>query len=84
MGNTPQSFSELVGIVVGLVQSMIPVVVALALLVFLWGLARFIFHAGDVGAKEHGKQIMFWGSIALFTMVAIWGIIIFFRSSLGF
>lgn len=51
------------------------VVVALALLFFFWGLARFIMHAEDATKKEEGKNVMIWGIIALFVMVSFIGII---------
>lgn len=67
----------------GLINQLIVIVVAVALLVFLWGLAKFIFRvSGDEKAVEEGKRIMIWGLIALFIMVSVWGIIGFFQGSL--
>lgn len=68
----------------GIVNSLISLVAALALLYFFWGLARFILRAGDEKAREEGKQIMMWGIIALFIMVSVWGIVRFFSEDLGF
>jgi len=54
--------------------------VAAALLIFLWGLMRFIFRVGgDEKAVTEGKNIMIWGVVSLFVMVSIWGIIGFFQ-----
>ena len=58
-----------------IVDALIPVVTALALLFFFWGLAKFILAAGDEAAKDEGKRIMIWGVVALFVMAAVWGII---------
>ena len=53
-----------------------PIVVALALLYFFWGLAKYILAAGDKeGEKAEGRAIMIWGILALFVMVSVWGII---------
>lgn len=52
-----------------------PIVVALALLFFFWGLANYILSAGDDKKKDEGKRIMIWGVLALFVMVSVWGII---------
>lgn len=52
-----------------------PIVVALALLYFFWGLANYILNQGDEKKKDQGKHIMIWGIIALFVMVSVWGII---------
>ncbi len=52
-----------------------PIVVALALLYFFWGLAKYILAAGEKDSKDEGRKIMIWGVIALFVMVSVWGII---------
>ncbi len=66
-----------------LVDLALPIVVAIALLAFFWGLVKFIFAQGDETAKADAKKIMLWGLIALFVMIAVWGIIRFIQSSLG-
>lgn len=52
-----------------------PIVVALALVYFFWGLATFILNSGEEGKRKEAISIMIYGIIALFVMVSIWGII---------
>ncbi len=66
-----------------IVELLIPIVFAIALLVFFWGLVKFILSAGDEDAKETGKRIMIWGIIALFVMSAVWGLVRLLASTLG-
>jgi len=67
-----------------LVDNLIGVVTAIGLLVFFWGLVKFIFHiGGDEKAVDEGKRIMKWGLLALFVMVSVWGIVIFFQRNLN-
>lgn len=67
-----------------LVEYLISLVAAIALLVFMWGLAVFIFKiGGDEKAIAQGKALMKWGLIALFVMLSVWGIIRFFQGELG-
>ena|SRR3989344_3982801 len=74
---------SLINAVGGLVNPLIGIVIAVALLAFFWGLAKFIFRVGgDEKAVEGGKRIMIWGLIALFIMVSIWGIINFMQGEL--
>lgn len=83
--NTPTNFSELIYIFVGLVRTALPVIIGLALLIFLWGLAKFIFRiGGDEKAVEEGKKLMIWGLIALFIMISFWSIIAFVYGDIGF
>ena len=58
-----------------LINTATPIVVALALLYFFWGLGRYILAAGDETAQDKGKNMMIWGIIALFVMVSVWGIV---------
>jgi hypothetical protein len=59
------------------------IVAALALLVFFWGVVRYILAAGDEKAKDQGKRTMVGGVIALFVMFSVFGIIFFLRQSFG-
>ena len=61
----------------------LPIITGIALLVFFWGLIKFIASAGDTEKRKDGKQFMVWGVVALFVMFAIWGIIAFINTSLG-
>jgi len=65
-----------------IVGSLIPIVVGLALLVFFWGLVKFILASGSEDAKDQGKRIMIWGLIALFVMVSVWGLVSFIQNAL--
>lgn len=61
----------------------IPILVAFALIVFIWNLVKFIGNAGDESAREEGKKGMWWGILALFIIVSIWGIIRFVGRAVG-
>lgn len=60
-----------------LIDLALPIVVAIALLGFFWGLVKFIFAQGNEEAKADAKKIMLWGLIALFVMVSVWGLVRF-------
>lgn len=60
---------------ISFVIAIIPVLLGLAVLVFFWGIVKFISHAEDVKANEEGKRIIFWGLITIFVMIAFWGIL---------
>jgi len=75
-----ETFVSSVGRIVAL---SLPIVVAIALLAFFWGLVKFIFAQGNEEAKSEGKKIMIWGLVALFVMVAVWGLVGFIGTALG-
>ncbi len=75
---------DLITAVGGLVSRLTLIAAGVALLVFLWGLAKFIFKSGgDEKSHEEGIAIMKWGIVALFVMVSVWGIVNFMQSTLG-
>ena len=85
--NPPRDFIDLVGIFIELVMTALPVITGLAFLVFLWGLAKFIFRVGGSGgekAMEEGKSLMKWGLIALFILLSSIAIIAFIYRDIGF
>lgn len=79
------NFKEIVELLFQIVSRATVVIVSLAFLTFLWGLAKFIFSlsAGNERAVEDGKKIMFWGTIALFVMVSVFGIVRILQTTLG-
>lgn len=82
---TPTNFTQLVDVFIVLIQAALPVLAGLALLVFIWGLAKFIFKVGDdEKAVGDGKNLMKWGLIALFILVSFWAIIQVIHQDVGF
>ncbi|MDB5194387.1 MAG: protein of unknown function with transrane region [Parcubacteria group bacterium] len=67
----------------GLIRLALPLTAALALLVFLWGLAQFIFEGGSEKSIESGRNRMVWGVIALFVIFSVWGIVSLLRITFG-
>ncbi|MDP2642130.1 MAG: hypothetical protein Q8P21_02480 [bacterium] len=72
----------LLGQVDMIVRFSIPLLAGIALLVFLWGLVKFIFAQGSETIKAEAKKIMGWGIVALFVMVSVWGIVRFIQDAL--
>ena len=73
-----------VGTIKTTVNSLIPVLVSLALVAFFWGLIKFLFMTnGDEDGRKDARQMMIYAVIALFVMTSIWGLTGFLGSSLG-
>lgn len=54
----------------------VPLIFALAFVVFLWGIFKYFILGGhDEEAKESGRSLMIWGLIGFFVMVSVWGLV---------
>lgn len=76
-----EGVKKLIGMVGGIVQALIPIVIGLGVLVFLWGVLKYVLNSSDAG-KAEGRTFMLWGIIALFVMVSVWGLVNILRDSL--
>lgn len=63
---------------------LVPLVVALAVIVFIWGVFQyFILGAGSEEKRETGKTYMLYGIFGFVIIVALWGIVQIFISLFG-
>jgi uncharacterized membrane protein YbhN (UPF0104 family) len=58
-----------------IINPIIGIIFAAALVYFLWGLAMFIFSADDSAKRTQYKQHMFWGLIGMVVMVSVFAIL---------
>ncbi|MDQ5912328.1 MAG: hypothetical protein QG568_543 [Patescibacteria group bacterium] len=58
-----------------LINRLIPFIIALTVLIFLWGIFRFVMAGGDGEQRKEAQGYIIWGVVALFVMVSIWGLV---------
>ena len=58
-----------------IINPFIKLLVALALIMFLWGVVEFVARSNDDTAREKGKKHIVWGIIGLFIMLSAFGIL---------
>lgn len=64
----------ILNLVVGCVLNpLVYIIIGLAVVVFLWGVIKFVISESD-GDKQKGKEFILWGIVGLFVMVSIWGL----------
>lgn len=62
---------------------LIPLVFALSLLMFIYGMFRYFIQGGDnSGDREVGQELMVWSIVGFVLMVSIWGIVNLLSSGL--
>jgi len=71
----PENFVELVNLIIALINPLFTLVLGGIVIMFLFGLAKFVFSLGSSDNIEEGKQLMFWGIVALFVALSFWGLV---------
>ena len=57
--------------------------VGIAILYFLYGVFKFILDMNDPEKKNFGKSHLLWGTVGLFIILSVGGILKFFSQTLG-
>lgn len=79
-----RNLTDIINMFIDIGLRVIPFLGAVAFLVFVLGVARFIKASGNERQIKESKNFLIWGIVGLFVLVTIWGIIAFLRSEFGF
>jgi hypothetical protein len=74
-----QPIKNLIVAVGGILNMLIPILIAAALVVFFWGLVQYIRNP----ELSEGKNVMIAGILSLFIMVSVWGLVNLAQNALG-
>ncbi|MBI2023747.1 hypothetical protein HYT01_04280 [Candidatus Giovannonibacteria bacterium] len=66
-----------------ILNAIIPILMIIATIVFLWGVIKYITAGGDEEALSTGRSYMIFGLIGLTVMVAVWGIVTLIVNTFG-
>ncbi len=77
-----QNLDAALNSIANLIGRLIPLVIGAAVLVFLWGILRFVVASGEED-RSKARNFMVFGVVALFVMVSVWGLVNFLRNTVG-
>jgi membrane-bound acyltransferase YfiQ involved in biofilm formation len=80
---TAIAFSAFVGKFLDQFKALPLLLIAIATAYFIYGVAGVILSSGDEAKLKEGKERMVFGIIALFVMVAMWGLAIVLSNTFG-
>jgi hypothetical protein len=75
-------FKSLVQLLLGLLKLLVPLIIGLAMVLFLFGIVRYITAGQDENRMKEGRNLMIYGIIALFVMVSVWGLVAILTSTI--
>jgi hypothetical protein len=64
-------------------RSVIPLLFAVAIMIFVYGVMKYIANGADEAKREEGRKFMLWGIIAFFVMISVWGLVGILRDTFG-
>jgi uncharacterized membrane protein len=66
-----------------ILEPFILLLLAVAFLVFVWGVAQYVFNAASDEGRQTGRRHMIYGLVGLFIMVSAWSILSIAAGTLG-
>ena len=80
----PQSqINQIIVNLIGTAKLVIVLLFVLALLVFVWGMVKFIFAASNPEQLKKARGILWWGIIGMFVLASVFGIVLAIQSYFG-
>lgn len=78
-GNCPSEISDISSLVVWVIcfimKALVPLAFALALVLFIWGVIKYVINADNEAKRKEGGKFILWGIVALFVMLSVWGLV---------
>lgn len=81
-GTTTNGLQRLVAQIGALIQAAVPLVIGLAILLFLWGIFKLYFLDPSEENRKEGRKLIVWGLIAIVVMVSVWGLVKILQSAI--
>ena len=58
-----------------IIGQLITIIIALAIVGFLWGIVKILFSSDNTVAKKEGRNFMLYGILIIFVMTSMWGLV---------
>ena len=78
--NTSDGLRGVIAFLISIGLRIIPLLGAVAFLVFILGVGKFIKSSGSEKDNKDSKSILIWGLVGMFVLATIWGIIYFLET----
>jgi hypothetical protein len=79
----PTAVTGIVGALKTWTDTLVPIVMVIAVLVFFWGIVQYMTAGADEEKRGAARNLMIYGVIGLFVMVSIWGLVKFLGTTFG-
>ena len=73
LGASAATAADIIGVFSGLLRMLVPLIIALAIVYFLWGVAQYVMN--PEADKKKAITTMVWGIVGIAVMVSVWGLV---------
>lgn len=81
----PEIGCLLIRIMVFIDSIVVPFIMAIAFIVFIWGVFQYFIAGGaDEEKRKQGRDFVMWGLIGFVIIISLWGLVNLLMNSLGF
>ncbi len=78
------TFKDFIYNIISLLDIVIYLIIALAVIVFFYGIVLYIAKSDSESERKKGVQYILFGIIGLFVMISVWGLVYILTSTFGF
>jgi len=64
-----------------IMNALVPLLFGIALLIFLWGVIKYISQGGDPKARAEGRNFIIFGIIGFAIMMTVWGLALLVKNT---
>ena len=77
------TFAGIIDNIIIFLGNLILLIIAIAVLIFFYGLVGYISNSGDETKRKESLQYILYGIFGLFVMVAVWGLVSLLAGFIG-
>ena len=78
-----QNAEDIITRIMSVLNVVVPLLIAVAVVIFLYGVIKYITAGGDEEKRKESRNVMIYGIVGLFVMVAVWGLVNVLISTFG-
>lgn len=69
--------------ITGFINAAIPVLIGIAVLLFIWGVISFITAGDDAEKRSAARNRIIWGIVFIFVILSVWGLVNILLNTFG-
>ena len=69
------NFASFVNVIIDFINYLVPVIMAMAVFAFMFGIQKYIYAGGSEEKLKGGREMMIYGVIGMVVIISVWGLV---------